>query len=157
VDGTCAAAGVGTVYLGWPKDILRDRDYGSKWNGRIHDFWPFGKALKIQENAFRAVGVIAVRLGERGTSSTCCRCDSKSDVWHPRWALRCRDCGDRIHSDQAGSRNILRQNKPSVCWDGAEAAPRTVTQRWTLHRWENRSANSRRLADTGVPEFLKVA
>jgi putative transposase len=157
VADTCAKAGVGAVYLGWPKDILRDRDYGSKWNGRIHNFWSFDRSLKILECAFRAVGIVPVRVGERGTSSTCCRCDSKNVVRHPRWALRCRDCGERIHSDQAGSRNILRQNKPSVCCDGAEAAPRTVTRRWTLHRWENRSANPKRLAGNDVPEFLKVA
>jgi hypothetical protein len=101
--------------------------------------------------------ITPVRVGERGSSSTCCRCDGKDAVRHPRWVLRCRDCGERIHSDQAGSRAILRQNKPSVCWDGAEAAPRTVTRRWTLHRWEDRSANPKRLVGNDVPEFLKVA
>ncbi|GEO43409.1 hypothetical protein SAE02_75570 [Skermanella aerolata] len=104
-----------------------------------------------------SVGVILVRVGERGTSSTCCRCGGENVVRHTRWALRCRDCGEVIHSDQAGSRNMLKQNKPSVCWDGAEAALRTVTRRWTLHRWENRSANPKRLAGDGVPEFLRVA
>jgi transposase len=157
VAATCAAAGVGTVYLGWPKDIRRDRDYGSKWNGRIHNFWSFDRALKILECALRAVGILPVRVGERGTSSSCPTCSSQNVVRHPRWVLRCRDCGEVIHSDQAGSRNILRQNKPSVCWDGAEAAPRTVTRRWTLHRWENRSANPKRFVGNDVPEFLKVA
>jgi hypothetical protein len=28
---------------------------------------------------------------------------------------------------------------------------------WTLRRWENRSANPKRLVGYGVPEFLKVA
>ncbi len=157
VAETCADAGVGTMFLGWPKGIPGDRDYGSKCNGRIHGFWSFDKSLAILECAFRAVGIIPVQVGERGTSSTCPTCSSKNVVRHSRWALRCLDCGEMIHADQAGSRNILRQNKPSVCWDGAEAAPRTVTRRWTLLCWEDRSANPRRFARDGVPEFLKVA
>jgi transposase len=126
--------GVGTVFLGWPKDILRDCDYGSTWNGRIHNFWSFDRALKLLEYAFRSVGMVEVRVGERGTSLTCCCGGGENVLRHLRWALRCRDCGEVIHSDQAGSRNMPKQNKPSVCWDGTEAVPRTVTRRWTLHR-----------------------
>src|SRR5690606_17601094 len=73
-----------------------------------------------------------------------------------RWLLHCKECGVRIHSDQAGSRNIMRQNKPSVSWDGAEAAPRTETLRWTRHRWDPRSVDPGRCAKSGVPEFLKA-
>ena len=31
-----------------------------------------------------------------------------------------------------------------------------MTRRWTHHRWENRSANPKRLAGDGVPEFLSL-
>jgi transposase len=72
------APGVATVSLGWPKDILRDRDCGSTWNGRIHNFWSFDKALRILENALRAAGIVPVRVGERGASSSCPACSSKT-------------------------------------------------------------------------------
>ncbi len=153
----CEQHGVGTVYLGWPKGILRDVFYGSsRWAGRIHNFWLFGRSLELIEQALAQRGIVAVRVGERGSSSGCPSCGSEDVVRHPRWLLRCKACGERIHSDQAGSRNILRQNKPSVSWAGLEASPRTETRRWNRHGWETRSANPKRWGND-LPEFLKTA
>ena len=78
--------------------------------------------------------VLTERTGERGTSSHCPRCDSANVVRRPRPMLRCRDCGLLVHSDQAGSFNIMRQRYP-VHWDRAEAAPAPETYRFNLHRW----------------------
>jgi transposase len=143
---------VGCVYLGWPKEIRRDRSYGSKWNGRIHNFWSFEKALRILEKHCARAGVVAIRVGERGSSSVCPACDSSEVIRAPRHVLRCRACGLKLHSDQAGSRNILRQQNPEVMFpntpgssrDGAEAAavrapPKPETRRWSLHRWVDAS------------------
>ncbi len=150
----CADAGVAVVYLGHPKGVSRDVNYGSRWNGRIANFWSFDKALSILTWALQAGGIKAVRVGERGSSSECPSCSSTDVRRHPRWRLRCKTCDENIHADQAGSRNILKFQKPSISWAGAKAAPRTVTQRWTHHLWDLRSANPK---GHTMPEFLNAA
>ena len=84
--------------------------------------------------ALRRGGIRSERIDERGTSSHCPRCDSSHVVRHPRHLLRCRDCEFLVHSDQAGSFNIMSQRYP-VSWDGAEAAPAPETHRFNKHRW----------------------
>ena len=154
---TCRESGVSRVFLGHPKGILRDVSYGSsQWAGSIHNFCSFGRALSILECALESVGIAAQRVGERGSSSHCPACGSAEVTRSPKWRLRCKSCGTSLHSDQAGSRNIARQNKLSVCWDGLEASPRTVTLRWCRHRWGQRSANPRPLP-LGHREFLLAA
>ena len=154
---TCAQHRVSLVYLGHPKNILRDVSYGSStWAGRIHGFWSFNRLLNLLENALAMRGIQSKRVAERGTSSTCPNCGSTGVKRSPRWALSCGDCNKVIHSDQAGSRNILKQNKPSVCWDGVEATPQTETLRWDRHLWVSRSANPRWSA-AGRPEFPLAA
>jgi putative transposase len=153
----CLQHGVSTVYLGWPKNILRDVKYRQPaWAERIHNFWAFNKTLGYLENALENVGIQAIRVGERGTSSECCYCQSKDVIRKPRHLLTCKACEKKIHSDQGGSRNMLKQNKPNVCWDGLEASPLTVTRRWTKHLWTNRSVNSK-WGKYDIPEFLKVS
>ena len=134
----CLTLKVGTVYLGWPKDIRRDKDYGGLWNDRIHVFWSFDLALRILEKHFSRARILAVRVGERGSSSTCTLENVGEEPEHevvrrPRHVLSCRTCGTRLHSDQAGSRNILRFSKPSVRWVGVEATPRTATCAFNRH------------------------
>jgi putative transposase len=135
---------VGVVYVGHPKGILRDRSYGP-WAERIHNFWSFDLALRILDKHLRRRGILMERVNERGSSSTCTMDSNPADKTHkvvrrPRHLLSCRTCGHVVHSDQAGSRNILRFSKPSVRWDGLEASPRTETLRWNQHRWVD-SAN----------------
>ena len=140
----CAAAGVETVYLGWPKNILREGRYGSgKWAGRIHGFWSFGLTLSLPESALEARGITAVRVGERGSSSTCPTCGSGDVARHPRWRLAGCACGESLHSDQAGSRNIPAQQTPGACRDWPEAGHRTATRRGEEHQWRLRSENPR--------------
>jgi transposase len=146
IAAVCVGHGVSTVYLGHPKDILRDVRYGSSaWAGRIHNFWSFDQGLSILECALQSAGILGVRVGERGSSSHCPTCQSAEVVRSPRYRLRCKACGESIHSDQAGSRNIAHQNKPSVRWAGLEASPRTETRRWNKHQWEFRSSNPKPL------------
>ena len=152
----CREQGVGTVYVGHPKGILRDKCYGSsKWAGRIHGFWAFARTLSILENALSKVGIAMVKVGERGSSSTCPTCGSACVVRHPRWSLSCKDCQERIHSDQAGSRNILKFQKPSVRWDGVEATPRTRSTSWNQFHWVDRVVNPG--WGRVLPEFSKAA
>ena len=128
---------VGIVYIGWPKEIRCDADYGRKLNGRIHNFWSFDRVSRILAKHLRRAGIAVERVGERGTSSTCPVCGSRDVLRRPWSLLRCREqkCGAVVDSDQAGSRNILRQNKPTVEWDGAEAVPEPEVHRWNYHRW----------------------
>lgn len=140
VVAICSIRRVGTVYVGWPKGILRERIYGSgRWAERIHNFWSFEMSSRILEKHLRRAGIEVVRVGERGTSSICPHDDPASPahviVRSPRAWIACKTCRTTLHSDQVGSRNILRFAKPDVCWDGLEASPGTVTLRWNGHRW----------------------
>ena len=132
---------VGFVYLGWPKGILREASYSKKWNGRIHAFWSFDQVLKILEKHLGKAGIGSKRVGERGTSSHCPLCQSEAVTRKPRHLLACKSCKRKIHSDQAGSRNILKKENPGISWDALEARARPETRRWNKHRWvdaENR-------------------
>lgn len=139
---TCRRQCVGVVYLGWPKGIRDDCNYSRLWNGRIHNFWSFAAASQILRTALERQGILVQQVGERGSSSTCPACGSKDVVRYPRQTLTCKACESRVHSDQAGSRNIVKFNKPSVIWDGAKAAPRPDTLRWTKQRWEDAANRS---------------
>ena len=124
------------------KNILREVKYGSSlWAGRIHNFWSFAKTITILKSALAAQNILCLPVGERGSSSHCCKCESANVSRSPRSLLKCKDCGEKIHSDQAGSRNIAKSQKPGLSWAGAEAAPRTATHRWSRHRWTLRSVN----------------
>ncbi|OGT89420.1 MAG: hypothetical protein A2514_15925 [Gammaproteobacteria bacterium RIFOXYD12_FULL_61_37] len=138
---------VGHLYIGWPKDIRRDKNYGKKWNGRIHNFWGFDKASKILERHCARAGIQTSRVLEGKSSSTCPECHSENVVRKPRHVLACRDCGFKAHSDQSGSRNLLRTQNPAAQFpnipgpsrDRAEAAPKPETHRWHYHRWADAS------------------
>lgn len=147
VAADCRRHKIGGVYLGWPKHIRRESAYGAKWNGRLHGFWSFDRASRILEKHLTRCGIQTHRVDERGTSSRCPSCASTNVRRSPRHQLTCRACGLQLHSDQAGSRNILRQQKPSVIWDGAEAAPRPETHRWNRHRWLDASNPSEHSED----------
>ena len=64
----------------------------------------------------------------------------------PRTWLRCRepDCGLVIHSDQAGSRNMISEQIPGTRWDGLEASPRTETLSWQRHEWDRVDSENQR-------------
>jgi transposase len=131
---------VGVVYIGWPKNIRRERSSGALWSGRIHNFWSFELASRILEKHLGRARIRVERVGERGTSSTCPMDEEPAERTHqvvrsPRHLISCKTCGHRIHSDQAGSRNMIRFHKPGIRWDGLEASPRTETLRWQSHRW----------------------
>jgi transposase len=140
---------VGKVFIGWPKGILRETLYSAKWNGRVQGFWSFDKGIRILQKHLERAGISVERSPERGTSSVCPRCNCRDVVRRPRHVLTCRACGLKIHADQAGSRNILKENKPRVIWDWEEASLRPETYTWNKHRWvdvSNRSALTERLA-----------
>jgi transposase len=132
---------VGLVYLGHPKHIRRDVRYSqAKWAERIHTFWSFERALLILEKHLRRAGIRSVRVGERGTSSTCPmdpRPEERSHtvVRRPRHRIRCTSCGYQAHSDQVGSTNILRFSNPGRGRVGLEASPRTETRVWNSQVW----------------------
>jgi transposase len=135
----CRRHKVGHVLLGWPKGILLETRANPTWQRLRHVFWSFDYVSSRVELALRRVGIRVERVGERGTSSTFCTCGSKRVVRRPRHVLRCQDCQFKCHSDQAGSRNIVRQRYPETTWAGLEASPKPKTYRWTRHRWVDAS------------------
>ena len=78
--------------------------------------------------------------------------DKARERWYvkSRHVLICRDCGCSIHSDQAGSRNILSFNHPGASWDAVKTTVKPDTRRWNTQRRvdaSNRSASpAQRLA-----------
>lgn len=142
VATTCRRQCVGTVYLGWPKGIRESKVYSAKWAGRIHNFWGFDAASRVLQAALERQGMLVKRVGERGSSSTCPSCGSKDVTRKPRHVLSCRDCGCRIHSDQAGSRNILSFNHPDISWDAVKTTVKPDTRRWNTQRWADASNRS---------------
>jgi transposase len=141
---TCRRQCVGTVYIGWPKGIREERVYSKKWAARIHNFWGFDASSRILQAALERQGIMVKRVGERGSSSTCAvtSCASKKVTRKPRHILTCRTCDTTIHSDQAGSRNILAFNHPGTSWDAVKTTVRPDTLRWNRQRWvdaENRN------------------
>lgn len=144
---------VGMVCLGWPKEILREASYSAKWNGRIHSFWSFDQVLKILEKHLAKAGIESKRVGERGTSSHCPWCESGEVVRTPRHVLSCRSCKRKIHSDQAGSRNILKKENPGISWDALEARARPDTRRWNKHRWVDASNRAQLRSPSAAEAF----
>jgi putative transposase len=142
----CHRFRVGRVVIGWPKDILKGHALSRKWNGVTHGFWSFDQMSQRLIGALSRVGIISQRTAERGTSSQCPQCDSRRVRRHPRAVLHCRACKLSIHSDQAGSRNMVRQKYP-VYWDGAEAALTPDTRRFNKHRWVDAYNPATRVAD----------
>ena len=134
---TCRRQCVGTVYIGWPKGIREDRVYSKKWAARIHNFWGFDASGRILQGALERQGILVMRVGERGSSSTCpvTSCASKKVTRKPRHILSCRSCETTVHSDQAGSRNILAFNHPGTSWDAVKTTVRPDTLRWNKQRW----------------------
>lgn len=134
---TLAARKVGVVYIGWPNGIRRDANYGRKMNGRIHNFFSFEKFSRIIEKHLLRAGIAVERVGERGTSSTCPCCGSRRVVRRPWSVLRCKepDCAAAMDSDVAGSRNILKVNRPGISWNGAEAVLEPELHQWDKHHW----------------------
>ena len=126
---------VGVVYIGHPKNIRRDRRYQGPWNGRIHNFWGFALSSRILKKHLNRARIQVLLVDERGTSSRCPGCPSSEVTRRPRHWLRCRECGLEIHSDQAGSRNMINKYRPDTSWDGLEASPRTEAHIWNQHRW----------------------
>ena len=134
---TCRRQCVGTVYIGGPKGIREDRVYSKKWAARIPNFWGFDASGRILQGALERQGILVMRVGERGSSSTCpvTSCASKKVTRKPRHILSCRSCETTVHSDQAGSRNILAFNHPGTSWDAVKTTVRPDTLRWNKQRW----------------------
>lgn len=131
----CRRHRVGHVLIGWPKRILLETTANAKWQRLRHNLWNFDAVATRLEQTLTRAGIQVERIGERGTSSHCPRCGSANVVRYPRHVLRCKDCRFRCHSDQAGSRNMIRQRYPEAHWAWDEASQTPDTRRWTRHRW----------------------
>jgi transposase len=144
IAGLCRASKVGLVYIGWPKGIRDDVKVHKDWRGRLHNYWNFNRFGQILIDALDRQGILGKLVGERGTSSTCPWTLDRTHKMSrsPRWRLTCKDCGKAMHSDAAGSGNILAFNKPGLIRDGAKAAPTPRTHAWNSHAWRLRENHS---------------
>jgi transposase len=149
IAGLCRASAVGMVFIGWPKGIRDDVYVQKDWRGRIHNYWNFNRFATILIAALERQQIAGKQVGERGTSSTCPWTLNKEHVMRrsPRWKLACKDCSLSMHSDAAGSSNILAFNKPGITRDGAKAAPAPRTHQWDNHRWVLRAKSSQPYRD----------
>jgi transposase len=144
IAGLCRASKVGVVYIGWPKGIRDDVQVRKDWRGKLHNYWNFDRFAVILIDALERQQILGKQVGERGTSSTCpWTLNPKHEMRRkPRWKLSCKDCGLSMHSDSAGSGNILAFNKPGLFRDGAKAAPTPRTHEWNNHKWVLRVKSS---------------
>jgi transposase len=126
---------VGRVVIGWPKGILHATRGTRRQHQMTHAFWRFAQLIECLTRALERGGIAVERVGERGTSCACCRCGSVQVRRMPRHVVACRDCHLIIHSDQAGSRNMVRQRTPAMDWDGGETPLWPATQRWSGQQW----------------------
>jgi len=140
IAGLCRASGVKVVYIGWPKGIGDDVKVCRDWRGRIHNYWSFGILSDYLASALTKQRIHTMRVGERGTSSTCpWTLDPEHKVVrHPRSTLACRQCGKSMHSDAAGSATLLAFQKPGAVRDGVKATPALRTHEWDKHSWQMR-------------------
>lgn len=144
IAGLCKSNNVREVLIGWPKGIRNDVKIRKDWRGKIHNYWAFDKFSAQIEGALNKVGVLSVRVGERGTSSTC---PWTQDINHklvrkPRYKLSCKDCIKSMHSDAAGSLNMMYLNQSSasneVNWNAVKATAVPYVNIWNKQKWSYR-------------------
>ncbi len=108
--------GVKKVVIGDLTGIRERKDYGSKINKLLHNFWVRKQIEDILANKLEEAGIGIVPIPESNTSNTCFVCGSK--VRRPKQHyLKCPNCG-RLHSDTNGAINILKRwlRKKGIKW-----------------------------------------
>jgi len=118
VQRECVQAGVTTLVLSQPDGIAQAP--GRKAQRQRNGLWEYGE--QSRQIAYKAEGLFeVVRAGERGTSSTCPKCQHRC---HPSGRLfRCPACGWSGHRDLVGAGNQLGRHVPHA--DVAELISKT--------------------------------
>jgi transposase len=97
------AARIGTLAIGDPRGLLKN-DAGRRQNLAVSNWRP-GQAIAALSDKAQLAGIVIELVDERGTSSTCPRCQAK--VAKPKGRrFFCSTCGLEAHRDVVGAVNI---------------------------------------------------
>ena len=117
---------VGTLVVGDPKGLAQHQRVGRTQNWRLHAWRRTHLAQALADKA-ALVGIVVVRVDERGTSSTCPQC--RRGIPRPRGRnFSCPHCGHRGHRDLVAARNIAGKHA-----GGRTTSPVVVTHRRAGH------------------------
>ena len=105
VVSTLQQAGVQTLVIGDVRDIRMNLDYGNKVNQKLHQ-WTFGAIRWQLSYKWEHIGGTILLQEERGTSSTCPKCNQRRKP-NGR-SFKC-GCGFCAHRDAVGAINIRKK------------------------------------------------
>jgi len=153
---------VGTLVVGDPKGITH-RKAGRRQNRRVNTTWRRTHLTGALSDKATRAGITVVLVDERGTSSTCPRCQRR--VPKPRGrAFTCPACGLLAHRDVIGAANIAARgggiiddvpDETSTTHRRAGTVPTRRDRR--RHRWDT-SRTARRSSPTpGHPTITTTA
>jgi IS605 OrfB family transposase len=98
---------IGLLVVGDPRGVL-DRDSGVRQNLATRN-WRVGQLIAVLQDKAQAAGIEVTTVDERGTSSTCCRCQNK--VPKPKGRnFSCPHCALGAHRDMVGAINIASRS-----------------------------------------------
>ncbi len=97
--------GVSTIVLGDLTGILENARGRRRTNTMTHNFWSHRFLVQRILNQAEEFGINVELVDERGTSSSCLRCNSQQVIRRGR-LLACRACGLEAHRDTVGAVNI---------------------------------------------------
>jgi IS605 OrfB family transposase len=98
---------IGLLVVGDPRGVL-EKDSGTRQNLATRN-WRVGQLIGVLEDKAALAGIEVATVEERGTSSTCPRCESK--VSKPKGRnFVCRNCGLGAHRDLVGAINIASRS-----------------------------------------------
>ncbi len=100
----CIEQEVGTVYIGNPHGVRRDRS-GRKHNQRISG-WEYGRDIKYLKEKCERAAIECFTGTERGTSSRCPDCGNQQRPSGRNWKCRNEACRFAGHRDLVGSANM---------------------------------------------------
>ena len=153
---------VGTLVVGDPKGIGRRRA-GRHQNRRVNTTWRRTHLTGALTDKATRAGMTVVLVDERGTSSTCPRCQQR--VPKPRGrALVCPACGLVAHRDVIGAANIAAKGGGTID-DVPDESSTTHRRAGTVptrrdrrrHRWDTSRAARRSSPTPGRPTTTTTA
>ncbi|USG99614.1 transposase [Thermococcus argininiproducens] len=102
--------GVSRIIVGYPKEIARNSDKGSKQNFILSHVWRFNYVIKRLKEVSEEYGIQVVLVDEAFTSQTCPLCGQR----HPngrfvRGLFKCHREGVVMNADLVGAFNILKK------------------------------------------------
>jgi putative transposase len=129
--------GISKIVIGRLKGILCNNHKNGKANSMTHNFWNFKYVVRRLKDKAEEYSIEVVEENEKGTSSTCPKCNSNRTIKCKR-LFRCLNCGLEAHRDVVGALNIAALHKGGNLAIGVMAHP--LLLRWNGMRWEPKRA-----------------